>query len=650
MKFLLILLLVASSHIMAAPSLEDYGKLPAYSLIRLSPDGNRIVMRSRDENHDVIKIFSLAEKKTISTIDISAVKAQDVYFLNTNQLVLNVSEEKFLREYKEKFLQISSAILYDIPSKKFTQLLTPGDVIYTGQLGLGDISAIAADNKHVFMPAYVDKEKYRAAQPLYSLLKVNLAKPKRPKILTKGTNHTINFFAHPNGTVLAREDFNNRQDLHTILSFSNNDWNTIYENKTAIPEFGISGLTADYKSLIIVDESDETNHDAYYTMSLKNGDIKEIPLGRTDADIEHAYTDLNQVIFGVGYSGLKPSYKFFDSQLNKRLKSLVEKNSSVSVHLISWSANWDKIIVLLSGTGTPNDYYVIDQSGTATYLTSGYPKIKPDEVHLVTSHAFKARDGLEIPTILTIPNSQVANLKNLPAILLPHGGPRAHDEIGFYWKAQALANAGYLVIQPQFRGSDGFGTQHILAGEGEWGKKMQDDLTDSIAYFTKKGTIDPKRICIVGSSYGGYAALAAAAFTPDLFQCAVAINGVSDLHQMLKEEKSEHDRDHWVVAYWEKQFAKDKIAETDLKAISPYYFAEKFNTPTLLIYSDKDKTVSAKHSKRMAKALKKFGKEVTLIGLKGETHYMENSETRLQSLQATVDFVNKYIGNKPAAK
>jgi Dipeptidyl aminopeptidases/acylaminoacyl-peptidases len=132
---------------------------------------------------------------------------------------------------------------------------------------------------------------------------------------------------------------------------------------------------------------------------------------------------------------------------------------------------------------------------------------------------------------------------------MPHGGPAAQDVIGFDYMAQALASRGYLVVQPQFRGSTGFGQEHYKAGWGQWGKAMQDDLTDGVNFFVKKGYADPARVCIVGASYGGYAALAGAAFTPDLYQCAVSIAGVSHLPKMLKADKSRYGKKagYWII-------------------------------------------------------------------------------------------------------
>lgn len=135
---------------------------------------------------------------------------------------------------------------------------------------------------------------------------------------------------------------------------------------------------------------------------------------------------------------------------------------------------------------------------------------------------------------------------------MPHGGPESYDEITFNWMAQYFASRGFLVVQPQFRGADGFGGDFILKGRGEWGRKMQHDLTDAVQTLIKLDYVDANKICIVGASYGGYAALAGATFTPKLYQCAVSINGVADVKQMLEDEEHDYGEDHWLLSYWQK--------------------------------------------------------------------------------------------------
>ncbi|NNJ72966.1 MAG: S9 family peptidase [Enterobacterales bacterium] len=256
-------------------------------------------------------------------------------------------------------------------------------------------------------------------------------------------------------------------------------------------------------------------------------------------------------------------------------------------------------------------------------------------------YTYQARDGLSIPTLLTYPLAHVNKPENMPAILMPHGGPQSHDKFGFQWMAQYFANRGYLVIQPQFRGSSGFGHELTRQGYGEWGKKMQDDLTDGVNHLAKKGMIDPDKVCIVGWSYGGYAALAGASFTPELFKCAISINGVSDLEEMMRTEKREHGRNHWVVSYWNKVIANQKVADDFMESISPINHVKKITAPVLLIHGEDDNVVPVDQSEEMADALESADKKFKFIEIKDEGHSINYSNvSRLTALKAIDEFLS----------
>jgi dipeptidyl aminopeptidase/acylaminoacyl peptidase len=162
-----------------------------------------------------------------------------------------------------------------------------------------------------------------------------------------------------------------------------------------------------------------------------------------------------------------------------------------------------------------------------------YPQLAEVPLGTVEEINYAARDGYAVPAYLTLPAGMEA--KKLPLVVLPHGGPRARDSgRDFDWWSQFMASRGYAVLQPQFRGSTGFGQKHELAGYRQWGKLMQNDVTDGVRKLIADGTVDAERVCIVGASYGGYAALAGAAFTPELYRCSVSVAGVSDLVEMLR--------------------------------------------------------------------------------------------------------------------
>jgi dipeptidyl aminopeptidase/acylaminoacyl peptidase len=231
--------------------------------------------------------------------------------------------------------------------------------------------------------------------------------------------------------------------------------------------------------------------------------------------------------------------------------------------------------------------------------------------------------------------------------MFPHGGPESHDWLGFDWFAQALASQGYIVIQPQFRGSSGFGNEHMLAGRGEWGKKSQDDISDALQHAVAEKLVDPERVCIAGMSYGGFAALAGGAFTPDLYKCVVSINGVSDVRTMLQQDRWDLGVHHWALSYWNEVIAKGDASKATLDSISPANYAENFTAPVLLVHGTKDNVVDYSQSTIMQKKLKRAGKSVSLVKLKGEDHYLSDPATRLECLIAAVEFINENLQGNP---
>jgi dipeptidyl aminopeptidase/acylaminoacyl peptidase len=232
----------------------------------------------------------------------------------------------------------------------------------------------------------------------------------------------------------------------------------------------------------------------------------------------------------------------------------------------------------------------------------------------------------------------------LPLIVMPHGGPETYDSVSFDYLAQFFASRGYLVLQPNFRGSDGFGDGHRKAGHGEWGGKMQDDITDGVNLLVKYKWADPNKVCIIGGSYGGYAALAGGAYTPDLYKCVAAIAPVADLASMLAAEKREHGRNSWVYGYWSNLIGDRSKDRARIDAVSPVNAAANFKAPVLLIHGSEDDTVPFNQSVKMEEALKRAGKTVKLVKLKGEDHFLSSSQMRLQALRELDAFVAAAIG------
>ena len=269
----------------------------------------------------------------------------------------------------------------------------------------------------------------------------------------------------------------------------------------------------------------------------------------------------------------------------------------------------------------------------ATSIGKVYAGIdSPLEVRRIT---YTAADGLEIPAYLTLPRGREPH--KLPLIVVPHGGPQARDDILFDFWSQALAEQGYAVLRPNYRGST-VTEQFLEAGYGQWGRKMQTDLSDGVRYLSKEGIVDAARVCIVGASYGGYAALAGVTLEPGVYRCAISVAGLSDLGQMLRWEGGGGVDTRYLTRYWGRYWGVSGSADPLLNGLSPVKHVDVVNVPVLLIHGRDDTVVPYEQSQMMFDTLKGAKKDVQLVPLKKEDHWLSRGETRLQMLEASVTF------------
>ena len=630
----------------AMPELEAYGKLKSVSDMSISPSGELIAYRlTKSDKEDHIVVLSLVERKVIAAVDVKKIDPQDHYFVNEDFLILIGSNHVKLQNYRNSF-DASVPYSFNLKTKKVETLVKLGEPVgkkwvTLGQSGLGDIAGKSPDGKILYIPSFISVD-YTDVIPKYSLLSVKVTGKGSPKVVVSGTRDTRRFFLDDKGNVLARENLNDRTNVHSIDLRENKKWRTIYKHESKIKSHSFSGLNDDFSGLVFTRDDDDSD---YLFLSFADGSVTELDELNIDRSTSGLIRNDHDVILGMKYAGFTPDYKLLDGKLNKRLEDIVAQFPEQSVHLVNWSSDWEHIVVYVEGTLYVGDYLLFSEGKSPAKITSSRLDISHEQINPVVIEEYKTRDGLAIPTLLTFPRVSSKNPENLPTVIMPHGGPASQDRVGFNYKAQALASRGFLVIQPQFRGSEGFGKKLYEAGWGEWGKGMQNDLTDAVTEFTKKGVVNPEQVCIVGGSYGGYAALAGAAFTPDVYKCAVSINGVSHLPKMLAADKKRYGKKSWVLDYWNRSILNSDFDRSVLKEISPYYSADKIKIPVLLIHGEDDKVVEFNQSKLMQKAIKKQNGQVTLIKLKDDDHYLQDSATRVQALTEMVKFVEQNIGN-----
>ena len=344
---------------------------------------------------------------------------------------------------------------------------------------------------------------------------------------------------------------------------------------------------------------------------------------------------------GVTAGAERPLYQWTDPEIGSAHGVLARAFKTQTVGLAGWSADRTRFIARAAAPSSPPVWYLYDRPRKEiSPISEEYPELKGVALGTTRFFTYKARDGLEIPAYVTLPPAASPGAK-LPLVVLPHGGPRARDTFDFDFLVQFLATRGYAVLQPQFRGSWGFGDDFERAGRGEWGGKMQTDLLDGVAALASAGDIDPRRVCIAGASFGGYAALAGATLHPDAYRCAASIAGISDLGQLLVEDARLYGRESAGMEELRTEVgiaAKDRVA-----AMSPARHAEAVSVPILLIHGDKDTVVQISQSQLMAERLKAAGKPYEFVVLEGENHYLTKSATRTRTLEALEQFLAKNL-------
>lgn len=333
---------------------------------------------------------------------------------------------------------------------------------------------------------------------------------------------------------------------------------------------------------------------------------------------------------------------YLDPQIGAVHALLVRALGGLEVTLIDWSQDRTRFVLVADSADAPPVWYLLDWAKKElSPLGSAYPELKDLPLGDTGWRTYAARDGLEIPAYVTLPPGTKAGDRPRPLVVLPHGGPASRDTNHFDYLTQFMASRGYVVLRPQFRGSRGFGSAFENAGRGEWAGKMQTDLLDGIAALEAEGLIDPRRVCIVGASYGGYAALTGATLHPGAYQCAAAIAPVTDLQMLQLHVVRAAGRDSGQFAGFRDQLAN--ATREQMVAASPVTHAAAATAPILLMHGEQDAVVLLDHSVLMKNALEQAGKSVELLTFEGENHYFYRPQSRARMLEALEGFLTAHL-------
>ncbi|MFN3387754.1 MAG: alpha/beta fold hydrolase [Allosphingosinicella sp.] len=347
-------------------------------------------------------------------------------------------------------------------------------------------------------------------------------------------------------------------------------------------------------------------------------------------------------IAGVSYEDETPQVRWIDPALGE-IQAQVDRTFPGKVNRLVSRNRDDSIILIWTGSADdPGAFYVFDRKARRMdAFAAPHEKLAEVKMAAVKPVRYRARDGVEIPGYLTLPQGREA--KGLPLIVMPHGGPFHRTSYSFDPWVQLLADRGYAVLQPNFRGSTGYGRAFVERGYGQMGLAMQDDLDDGVAWLAEQGTIDPKRVCLVGASYGGYAALWGAIRNPEKYRCAVSFAGVTDIRAVLK-----HNARMFVASRYSKLHRRKIEGEEkrDLAAVSPLQQAARLRVPVLLAHGERDTTVPAEQSRKLFAALRAKGIAVQGAFYPGSGHDLERAADGLDFMRRMEAFLE--LHNPPS--
>lgn len=612
--------------------LTAYGKLPNIENAVVSPGGQALAMIVTNGEQRALVVHDLTSDKPIVRATTGDVKVRALDWAGDGHLVMVTSETAapmFLTNARREWFM---GFVFDLETRKTQPLLrNVGEV--DAMNTIADMPEVRmVDGKPVVLVEGVVFEGGRGRLSLFR----NQVGSSTSRLVETGREDTTDWIVGPDGEPLAQELYDDRSGRWSLRFRNGGGWReALVAQALHDPPYAL-GLGRDGKSVVVV-SADEQERLSWQETRLEGpaGD----PIQAHD-DQSPIYDPVDGRLIGHSVLvGDERRYTFFDPTDTRVWKAVTAAYPSDRVELASWSKDRRKIVVLVDSPTEGPAYALVDlDKKKGRWIGAQYSGLTEGGIAPKQALRFKAADGLELTGYLTLPQGRAA--KDLPLVVFPHGGPASRDTPGFDWWAQGMASRGYAVLQVNFRGSDGLGAELLEAGYGQWGRKMQTDLSDGVRHLASQGLIDPKRVCIVGSSYGGYAALAGATLDRGVYRCAASVAGVSDLKRQVSYSRSRGG--HSALRYWTRFIGAEDLGDPVMTAYSPAQQAEKADIPILLIHGKDDTVVPLEQSRIMADALKKNGKPYELIIQPGADHWLSRGDTRLQTLEATVAFLEKH--------
>ena len=630
------------------PPVAAFGTTPVIDNVSLSPDGRFLASSYGGENVSIV-ILDRNQKKVTQRVGFDpGLKLRGIGFVSPTVLLATFSITYTARGSTEDKQELGAIFAINALDGSSRQLLEGKTNSRAVPNSGGFLSRFGAAPGEILMSARVLDNAASGGAQFSSTNSVISMNPLTGewRVVERGNRMTSGWLVDKDGRIIGRSEFDAKEYRSSTRIKEGDGFRTIFESTDR--EMRVVGLAADGRSVLAIGRRGSDDRNRLWTIPF-DGTGPQPLYSHPELDVEGLIRDpYDRTVKGVALGGLEQPVHWLDAAAEARVKTLEAAFPGRRITIQGYTEDGKVALFSAESRNHPGIYYVIDFStNRAEVVGQQYPQLAKVALGTSSNITYAARDGYKVPAYLTLPPGAQPGAK-LPLVVLPHGGPEARDSgTGFDWWSQFVAARGYAVLQPQFRGGTGFGRAHSRAGYRQWGQLMQHDVTDGVKHLIEKGIADPARVCIVGASYGGYAALAGAAFTPELYRCAVSVAGVSDLVEMQYWEESQGGPDSPSVRYWRENIGKP--SEPHVAAFSPARSADRVKANVLLMHGVDDTVVPYMQSEFMETALKRAKAPHEVVQLKSEDHWLSRTPSRIEMLVQLERFLQQNIGPDAAA-